>query len=152
MPFAIFVVQSIGLQNGLLAPQAFQHSLIVAIVARSLLTHYQNHRYPSALFLWIKLLKHDTFVIPFANTIPASCSHPSVLPRMRRSSMATALSLIEKEVMLMAHRRRSPNGQQVHLFVYQWHWPLHSNLVPLPSTGQRGGAHVVCVTHSSFND
>jgi len=34
-----------------------QHSLIVAIVARSLSTRHRNHCYPSALLLQIKLLK-----------------------------------------------------------------------------------------------
>src|SRR6266851_3750580 len=91
MPFANFVEQNIGLQNALLAPQPFQHSLIVAIVARLLLTPYLIHRYPSGLSLQIKLLKHDTSIVTFANTTAPSHSHPFALLRMMRSSIAAAL-------------------------------------------------------------
>src|SRR6266851_7320170 len=91
MLFANFVERNIGLQNTLLAPQPFQHSLIVAIVARLLSTPYLIHCYPSGLSLQIKLLKHDTSVITFTNTTAPLHSHPFVLLRMMRSSMAVAL-------------------------------------------------------------
>jgi hypothetical protein len=44
------------LAERLLAGQPLQHSLIVAIMARSLSTHYRHRPYPSVRFLQIKLL------------------------------------------------------------------------------------------------
>jgi hypothetical protein len=119
MLFANFAGQSIGLQNRFLAVLALQCSLDVAIVARLFFTHYQHCPWQSVPFLQIKLPKHNTFTVTFANTIPALPSPLSMLVRIMSSITAMGLGHGKQDIKfitqlapfchLMASNCRMPN-------------------------------------------